>query len=322
MTTHRAREILAAVTRAYPDAWRQAEQFRQLRGGKLPRWPNWCYLPLAGGHEIARAGKSASPKPSMPAILCALAAWRMTMGIYRFDQTLFAALVDTPIEGDIPTGALYRLPEWCIYIETPGIPEAPQVRGAWAHMEWDANGGPDELRLLLDEDDGLRPLPIILGTGSLADACARLLGRMPESTQSLVDARNAARLFEPFISLVLYIATQANEITGNGQPGNPAPVRTRRGGMREFPADGPRVWDVGVRIGAALRAAYAAEQTQQTHPHAGPRPHIRRAHWHTFLSGPRTGEQRRDLRWLPPIAVALQPGTELPAVVRRVPPRD
>lgn len=77
---------------------------------------------------------------------------------------------------------------------------------------------------------------------------------------------------------------------------------------------------MGVRLGAALRRAYQAEQTGAERPHAGPRPHVRRAHWHGYWSGPRDGARRYDLRWLPPIAVALSDANELPAVVRRVTP--
>jgi len=57
---------------------------------------------------------------------------------------------------------------------------------------------------------------------------------------------------------------------------------------------------------------------------------VRRAHWHTFRAGPRLDAQgqpipaelrRSDLRWLPPIPVALDPLTDpasLPAVVHTV----
>jgi hypothetical protein len=53
----------------------------------------------------------------------------------------------------------------------------------------------------------------------------------------------------------------------------------------------------------------------------GPAPHIRRAHWHTFWTGPRSGAPRKPaLKWIPPIPVAfgdVEPDT-LPAVIHRV----
>ena len=38
---------------------------------------------------------------------------------------------------------------------------------------------------------------------------------------------------------------------------------------------------------------------------AKPRPHWRRAHWHTFWTGPLNGERIAQVKWLPPIAVGL-----------------
>jgi hypothetical protein len=84
------------------------------------------------------------------------------------------------------------------------------------------------------------------------------------------------------------------------------------------------VWDVGSRIGAALRAAKAShevELTQDQHDRneegtikerKRPRPHIRRAHWHTILSGPMTGARRRDVRWMPPTPVNIEHGEIIP----------
>jgi hypothetical protein len=134
--------------------------------------------------------------------------------------------------------------------------------------------------------------------------------------------REAARgWLPPALSLVLYLCSQAAEISGRaGSPGNPAPRITRRHGARLYPAEGPRQWNVGMRLGAALRAALAAEaRGGTTDERQGMRPHIRRAHWHAFLSGPRTApNRRRELRWMPPIPVALADYDDLPATIHPV----
>lgn len=133
---------------------------------------------------------------------------------------------------------------------------------------------------------------------------------------------DAARgTFGPLLSLLLYLCADEAEIgDGRARPANPEPKRTRRHGWRLFPADGPRTWDVGVRLGAALRRAREREDAEAreaaAHGRARPRPHIRRAHWHTFLAG--VGRSERRLKWLPPIPVNLDDAAALPATIRRV----
>lgn len=290
--------------------------------------------------EVTSLGAMHPERITDAARLAALAAWRMTQGIYRFDPAVYEAVRDTPVAGDIPHELLLRLPEWCVYLETPGLHfGAAPLQGAFAHLEHDVNNGRRELRLLLDTDEAggalLTPWPLHLGPWTLAESIARAMdvARDANPSHRALARRGAAEealraCFEPLVSLLLYVCTQSDEITGRrGAPGNPDPVRTRRNGWRLFPAEGPRTWDVGVRLGAALRRAYAAEETGASGATRGAvRGHIRRAHWHTYLRGPRKrdgapvpSDQRIvDLRWMPPIAVALDSVENLPATIRPV----
>ena len=122
----RPRDHLTTASRLYPGAWRMSDEIRVDKGSSsAPDWPNWCYLPLAGWYAVvcADAGvrQLGMDRIGDVAKLAALGSWRATQGIYRFDPALYAAVVDTPVDGDIPCDVLYRLPEWCVYIETPGI---------------------------------------------------------------------------------------------------------------------------------------------------------------------------------------------------------
>jgi hypothetical protein len=206
------------------------------------------------------------------------------------------------------------------------------MHGFWAHLEHDANTHGTELRLLLDQDSGLSPVPLHIGQWSLSEAIARAVDLA--SVHSLVhgvpaasgDARREWHNWsEPLVSLVLYLCSTTGDISGRGVPGNPAPVKTRRGGVKLFAADGPKTWDVGVRMGSALRAAYQAAQTQIESNGAGPRGHVRRAHWHGFRSGPRlrsdgseipVTERKFDIKWLPPIPVNLPDLDGLPSTIK------
>lgn len=144
----------------------------------------------------------------------------------------------------------------------------------------------------------------------------------------LVEAGQALReAVTPLVSLLLYLCSQNSEI-GNGDkaPGFPQPKRTKKR-WRLFPPDQPTHWDVGVRLGSALRRAYHAAEVGQEGAHAGPRPHIRRAHWHGFREGPMkredgsaipTKERAFNLKWLPPIPVNLDTLADLPTTIRPV----
>ncbi len=347
--THRARRILDAVAHAYPGAWQAFDNFRRQRGASPDfDWPDWCYMPIAGGYAVASGGGSnrvSVAQAERPAILTALGTWRMTQGIYRFDPALLPEVLETPLDGDIPVEHLQRLPEWCVYVDLEDSGIHPELHGAWMHMECDlARGGRPEFRVLMDlaRDprnplDDLAPLPLPLA-GSVDDS----LGVLAESATAQAalhgihfgagaaeTIRTGSEDFRPFIALALYLCADA-DITRRGvpaQPSNPAPRRTRAG-WQLFPADGPAEWDVGTRIGAALRAAYAREERGEAAAPTGThvRPHVRRAHWHTIVSGPRVREgeavppteRRRDLRWLPPIPVNMSDVDKMPAVIHRV----
>lgn len=88
-----------------------------------------------------------------------------------------------------------------------------------------------------------------------------------------------------------------------------------------FAPDGTTTWDVGVRIGAALRRARDHEDQPADEQRAvgtRPRAHIRCAHWHTFWTGARDGEQTPRVKWLPPIPVNVADDETLPAIIHPV----
>lgn len=343
----RPREHLITAGKLYSQAWSRSDEFRADRGRNgLPDWPQWCYLPMSAWYAIVSADagvdRLGADRIHDVARLAAIGSWRVTQGIYRFDPALYAAVVDTPITGDIPCDILYRLPEWCVYVETPGIEfSGAPLHGVWAHLECDANTDRAELRLLTDGEAGLMPIILHLGTWSLAESIERaVVEAVKQGRQAGLTAQETALasadvvkelrpLVEPVMSLLLYICSENSEI-GNGSdaPKNPEPKRTKRG-WRLFAPDKPTTWDVGVRLGTALRRAYYSAETDLGDTHAGPRPHIRRAHWHGFRSGPMkradgsdipAGQRKFDLRWLPPIPVNLHDVTDLPATIRPVKP--
>lgn len=326
---------LGEYGRRYPHAWQVAEEFRSRRGKDLAPWPSWCYLPIAGGYGMITSGLDESKLPFLErvlvardaGILTALAAWRMTKSVYVFDPTLRAALWDSPVTGNLPGALLMHLPEWCVYLDLTGIEiGGVALEGAWVHLESDANDGSSELRLVLAMLGELWTIPIDLG-GTLREGIDSVMSdgllqqrRVISASEVAETVAGTAQLVEPIVSLVLYLVSEEPEIDGRGQPGNPRAEKVK-GGWRTFPSPGPRQWDVGVRVGAALRAAQERlEELDRAAAASGRtvRPHLRRAHWHTFLTGPRSGEQKPVLKWLHSLLVNADDPDELPVVVRPV----
>jgi hypothetical protein len=142
---------------------------------------------------------------------------------------------------------------------------------------------------------------------------------IPDFTSTIhrVPGQELADMYAPLVSTVLYLCSTNAEIPGHDHR-PPRPVKTKHG-PRLFPPDKPRVWEVACRLGSALRRGTESERhSPSTGTHASPRPHIRRAHWHSFWTGQRSStdgsqaERKVVLYWLPPIAVNV--ATEAPII--------
>ncbi|WP_192905784.1 AcrVA2 family anti-CRISPR protein [Geobacter anodireducens] len=290
------------------------------RGSSLPDWPKWCFLPMAGWYAIVSGGGGNRVPPHMIADvgrLAAIGTWRYSQGIYRFTTEMYQAIADTGLRGNLPSDVLMRLPEWCVYVETPDrIWLGTHLYGIWAHLESDANDGRRELRLLLDTEDALIPIPVHLGDWTVEEAVTRMINET--ARQSVVHLKRPflrdvatdmqiADALRPLISLLLYLCSDEPEIDDDREPGafpaQPHPRKTKQG-LRWFPPDRPRIWTVGGKMAVRLREARQAAERSTSTGQRTLTPHIRRAHWHGFWTGPLDGPRRFSYHWLPPILVS------------------
>ncbi len=321
------------------------EQARLLYEHHEVEWPKWCFLPndvwrAIGARSSSDPGTgirgdvikfSASALLSIPS-LQALGTWRYTKGLYRFDKTVYDAVRETPITGKIPSSLLTNLPEWCVYIETPGMfVWENRLFGFFAMIGYDSSDGQAELKILLDTEDKavtadgeylLLPLSIHLGDWTIEEGILsmrevsqqrsgvtyRINNREtgeeapPDSPEFKQILHELVEFLTPLVSLVLYLCAEEKDVSHLGTPQKlkepEIVVKTKRG-PRIFQQDKTTEWDVGVRMGALLRKhLQRLEEEDNAAPDGtgkprGPMaPHIRRAHWHTYWRGARGSSER------------------------------
>ena len=234
----------------------------------------------------------------------ALGKWRLSQGIYQVDEDLSKSLLETELPDKIPSDVLLKLPEWAIYVELPNIDICgTKLIGFWAHLDWtEEDGGTDRLSMIiLTSEHSFQPISIPLDGQSIAEHASNYCKNAVS-----IDYYNS--IFKIAISYLLYICSQDPEITNEQKP-NSAPSKTyckaSKNGLRIIPAPRPKFWKVGTEIGNKIRA-----QRHQTHTTSTKRsPHLRRAHWHGYWTGPRS-DPNFAYKWLHPIFVNPQDDDE------------
>lgn len=321
---HIADKRTAEWIRRYPSAPAQADEFYKSRREAGELWPEWCGLPMAavyaiitqGADMITAMGIMRERPNDLPKLTAALL-WRRGKAVYRPDKALVDELyVGDDMSMEVPSEILKQLPYRCIYIEYPfRLSLDKTALGCFVWLEADRRAPSIvELRLLfLMSNDNIINIPLKLEGKTLGDGLSLLtvdgIGFVI-SGQMLAAVRQA-------VSIALYICSEAADVETRAE----APTESHI--PRSFMANpnAPTVWDVGVRIGAAIRAhrnAPDATPTPTGSSHASPRAHVRRAHWHSFWTGPRDGERKLKLRWLSPIFVNYTEDEEMPSVIREI----
>jgi hypothetical protein len=256
--------------------------------------------------------------------------WGKYKVVHSIDPALWAELADADDDTLIPEGTLTKLPYPDPFIALPEPIVIPAVGGSQGHLQriegffltgrfsiglgylpTSTTKAHGDLSLLICSrivrPDGSQ---VRTADGRKDVSWTRLgisegmtVGQMCESTRETfqVAARGLDWENEIILSLrrcvavILYLCATNADL----QPVKAPPAKRVKGKPTKRR---PQVVNVGFRLGAALRAYYAsAAPRERTEPTGRKvRPHVRRAHFHTFRVGPGRPNQRTqtEIRWV------------------------
>jgi hypothetical protein len=251
--------------------------------------------------EFLRVEKEHSYKQTTGFVF--LSQWRLSQSIYRFDPDLYRILTETPLD-NVPTDVLQALPDWCLYIETPGLfspINGEQFHGFWVKNDWYDNKHTLTFMVDIGEvGDVLGHTPFMLGDNIIDSlenannlqfkAAEDWSSRQKESWQKF-----SPHVFPIFLNLVLYLCANP-ELTIDGAPAEiPRPVMPSKA-AKLFPAQHATLRDVGITTGDVIRE----------HPDV----YALTGHGKTFFLNPppkparweitQDDNGKNQLRWVPP----------------------
>lgn len=323
--------VLKKITEQYPKAWEQMEMFHSENGSpQLGSWPDWCYAPMSAALAVASKGYDLNKLPidirmgmtSVAQAIFAIAPWRLSKEVYVIDEDLKNLLFEQDGELDVPDEILLHLPYPCFYVELPNTYyKADKIHGFFVTLEYDVNNGDKELKPVFLTDDGdIFSYSIHIRAKTIEESVDMLDKQALENTngdkelkrlalRAMQDSAETKIFLKQILQVILYILAQNAEVT----PSSEQSFITKRGKTVKDKYSEIRKWDVGIRVGAAIRQQKAKEQSRKKEykesEHQSPRPHMRRGHWHHFWTGPKAQPEERKLilKWLSPMAIAANP---------------
>lgn len=281
-------------------------------------WPDYCELPVNAAFTYLRTVEGLSDQNAAAgcAELTALWAWRKNKIIYSFDDNLAKSLADQAEDVQdtdvLPADLLMHLPYPCIYVKAHLL---EHTDGFFVWMDYDINWNRAELRvqwMFEDMEYTFAQVLHILPGRTIRDCVLDTVHTTQENLGDDIKLQDVsvdvARVILSAVQLLLYLVSQNADIEAA-----PAPVKVVRTSPKtvqikpdvQDKASQVRAYDVGVRVGAALRKAARSETHRGEGAGTGTakRPHSRRGHWHHYWTGPMDGERKLVLKWTAPTII-------------------
>ncbi|MEC3916026.1 hypothetical protein [Nocardia sp. CDC160] len=263
--------------------------------------------------------------------------WRRHRVVYRVHPGLAESLIDTDTRAEVPCEVFKRLPHPEPFVVFPVPIPAPiaknhfglTVVGQPAYVGMLITGVNEYEQLCSTADPDVRQLSVALASTIEYEgqapghdetiALVPLAGRF--SIDSLIE-RNTQyeslgefandeqrRVYNLAFSLLLYLCSDQRDAREHQPETN---KRARKSGRGDS-----TIIDVGFDIGPELQAARRDSSTETAEGDEGKqvRPHLRRAHWHTYWTGPRNSPTP-VVKWLHPIVVHKEDKQDRPTAIQ------
>lgn len=337
-------KVLKDFSKKFPRAWCLCDAIIADKGTMLPSWDDDCIIPLAGTLAIA---EELGGKMIDAVSMAALYAWRQYKEIYSFDEELTLLLTEQVKEDmTIPVEAL-KLPYPCIYIQL----SSDFGFFTWYECEPHSKAKPSkELRFLLVKKDKICNDYYMLHTeqgGTILDGVNATMKEARKNAKSietynnlkltdftkkelneaLIEDTSAAQatIISRLLQIVLYICADNCDREENAEQRE---IRKDRDTTKPIASPKDRLaevqqWDVGVRIGNAIRRNNSSDADTQsgsgTSGGGKKRPHSRRGHWHHYWIGSTKDDSRKlVLKWTAPMFINADDDDELPTTIHPV----
>lgn len=223
------------------------------------------------------------------------------MQVYEFDHDFTESILDERWEDLLPDCIANR-PHDCFYMK---LPCGSHNEGTVVHvvpsdnvMNFDPSLFPDSIdeKGVYIGGDIRYGQRVIVNTGDeLLCLCSFAISKTPELM--LDDTPVETYPAQLVANGVAYICSANADIVATYKPQKGL---KRNNAKRRSQA----TWhEVGYRIGAELRAYERSMMERKEHQGGTKRPHMRRAHWHHYWTGPRDGERKLVLKWIAPTMV-------------------
>jgi hypothetical protein len=288
-------------------------------------WPDICYAPFWVWHlahnltpEVPAAliGDNLNKNNSAFAtveLLNILGNWRREQGIYQFPQPLMKTVAESGVVGHFSEKTFASLPEFGIYVETPGFSFGNQkLHGFFASQSY-AIGLGLTLRLALDKECSMTLISLSLeDVTNIDEALSKPIHQYNRSHNVIVHSleeryacqsgRGQAdpRTLESLVALLIFICQRNDEITDSNGSTRTSSIEIKARKKAPMRVDAPpKTWNVGLRRGADLGAKKtavhsdvesAASTTRKGKSGTSKVPHVRQGHIHRYRYGKRKDE--------------------------------